>query len=181
MRALAACVALCAALGAGCGGEEPTDPNAVFIALTGNFRGFQRWTRVDVGSTPLAGHPAGPRFVYANHAPPSAGSAYPVGTILVKTVESSADPTRWDIFAMVKRGGGFNADGARGWEFFRLVMTSDGVPAISGRGVDPDGGEYNNPGATPVADAGEVRCNDCHGSAAAGTDHVLSHALQPGH
>ena len=60
---------------------------------------------------------AGETHEYIN-APTAAGAkAFPVGTIFVKTVESKK---KSDIFAMVKRGKGFNASGASGWEWFGL-------------------------------------------------------------
>ncbi len=65
---------------------------------------------------------------------------------------------------MVKRGGGFNAAGARGWEFFELSLeTAAGgsiVPAVRWRGEGPSMGD----GYT-VPDGGVIlSCNHCHAS-----------------
>ena len=38
---------------------------------------------------------------------------------------STGTPESWDVFAMVKRGGGFNRDGALDWEYFLLRLTPD--------------------------------------------------------
>jgi hypothetical protein len=160
-----------------CGDADP-DATGTFIALTADFRAFQSWPRTAVGTVALPEHPAGPRFAYANRPPPAAGMGYPVGTILVHTIETSADPQSWDVFAMAKRGGGYNANGAVGWEFFRLGMSADGVPVILGRGLNPsEGHSYGGGGATTQM----AGCNTCHGAAVGdASDHILSPLLRPG-
>lgn len=177
---LVAGLALAALLGAG-GCSERHDART-FIALDGDFASFPTWERVPLGDAPLAGHPPGPRFGYLNHRAKKGATAYPLGTIVVKTVEPSAAPETWEIFAMAKRGGNFNPGGARDWEFFCLKVLA-GVPHIVSRGenaFDPDadgGGGYL--GDLPGAFAG--LCNGCHGTPASdATDHILSPLLQPG-
>ncbi len=62
--------------------------------------------------------------------------------MLVKAFESDPNSMNRDIFAMAKRGGGFNPNGAHDWEFFRLRITAGGMPLIVGRGIfatDPFG------------------------------------------
>jgi hypothetical protein len=153
-----------------------------FVALESNFADFRAWRRVPLGSDPLPGHPPGPRFGYVNRSAPRGQKAYSVGTIIVKTVEPSTAPETWELFAMTKRGGDFNAEGARDWEFFRLRWVN-GAPRILPRGrnaIDPEGeggaGYFGN-----LGDAFANMCNGCHGTAAsAATDHVLSPALAPG-
>jgi hypothetical protein len=99
---------------------------------------------------------------------------WPVGSILVKTIEIGATPAEWEIFAMVKRGGGYNPDGAREWEFFRLQINSQGIPIIRARGYNPTDGH----GYMDMA-GNEVGCNSCHGAAGTETtDHVLARQLQ---
>lgn len=159
------------------------DRGRTFVAVDSDFASFPTWKRVPLGSDPLAGHPPGPRFGYLNRATPSGATAYPVGTVIVKTIEPpGSDPSSWEIFAMAKRGGNFNPEGARDWEFFRLRIAG-GQPHIVSRGltaVDPDGddgGGYFD----DLANAFINMCNGCHGTpASAATDHVLSTALQPG-
>lgn len=171
-RALAA-----AALLAACASETPEDedpPGTTFIALDRDFQGFRAWPRTPVGSALLEGHGEGPRFVYANRPVPAAGETYPMGTILVKAVELDADPTRWEVFAMVKRGGTFNARGAAGWEFFRLRFTNATSVLITGRGLAPTDNGVN------LYSTRVEGCNACHGATARGTDHVLSAPLAPG-
>ncbi|MEZ4392738.1 MAG: hypothetical protein R3A48_16735 [Polyangiales bacterium] len=163
-------------LAAGCGAEPPAEAGTTgaFVALTRDFEPFRTWRRTAVGSGHLAGHGDGPRFVYANRAPP-AGAAYPVGTVLVKTVEPSSDARTWELFAMVKRGGGFNARGAEGWEFFRLAFNDGGDLVMLARGAEPgDGDDYSGGGG----DAG-AGCNGCH-AGARGSDSILAEALRPG-
>jgi hypothetical protein len=122
----------------------------------------------------LVGHPPGPRFAYVSN--PPGPTAYPVGTIIVKQIESGATPQDWHLFAMVKRGNGYNAAGAAGWEFFVMRLDAQLRPMIVARGtapVDPDNDPYAN---------GEgVTCNSCHGSVdARSVDSILTPELRPG-
>jgi hypothetical protein len=161
----------------GCGGgSSDADPSAgggAFLAFAPAFQGFRTWP-----ATPLAGEPvpesphtAGPRVVYVNRAPAAGSSAFPLGTVIVKELAGTAtDPSR--IFAMVKRGGGFNAAGAAGWEWFELQTTSaapDSPVAIVWRGVGPPLGEVY--GGDPNGG-----CNGCHAGARA-NDFVQTPAL----
>lgn len=165
------------------GGCEDGHGGPVFVALDSDFAPFRSWQRVALGSDPLPGHPPGPRFGYRNKPAPHGAKAYPVGTMLVKTIEpANVDPSAWEIFAMVKRGGNFNPAGAVDWEFFRLRIIN-GQPHILSRGltaIDPDadgGSGYFGSLGNAFVDM----CNSCHGTtASAATDHVLSAALQPG-
>lgn len=92
--------------------------------------------------------------------------------MLVKTIESGP-PSTWRIFAMVKRGGDFNAQGAVGWEFFDLVIGADDRVSIRARGIRP-GVAYDSTNET------EVTCNDCHGTRAARErDSVLTDGIAP--
>ena len=151
----------------------------LYIALQSDFAPFESWKKIPLGNAPLAGHPAGNRAAYINKPVPAAGAKYPVGTIVIKTVEAGAAVTNWDLFGMTKRGGGFNSAGARDWEFFILKMTAERVPVILSHGFSPsdgDGGAY--PGNM---DAGGVTCNSCHGVLGTDrTDHLLTPALAPG-
>lgn len=137
-----------------------------FIALQSDFASFRSWEALPV-ATADTGHSDGERIVYLNE-PPTA-VPFPVGTILVKTIDGL------DIHAMAKRGGDFNADGAAGWEWFELVLVDD-VPVIKWRGeTAPEGETYGQlPGQT--GDTGDTingDCNVCHG-AAASNDYVMS-------
>jgi hypothetical protein len=167
------------ALCAGC-----NEPRAqTFVALDSDFAPFRTWERVALGDAPLMGHPPGPRFGYLNHRARKGATAYPLGTIVVKTIEPSAAPETWEIFAMAKRGGDFNPAGARDWEFFRLKFFH-GIVHVVSRGEDPfdpdaDGGLCGYSCNSGALVGGQ--CNDCHGTpASAATDHILSAALQPG-
>lgn len=155
-------------LQAACGEAAPApEPTAGFIALTRDLEGYRGWQRFEVGVEDLgASHPAGARAVFANRLPAAdAGlTEFPVGTIIVKEQP-------FNIFAMAKRGDGYNAadGGARGWEWFELFRDDQDRVSIIWRGRGPPVGEQY--GAT-----GET-CNGCHG-AHSGNDSVRSPALQ---
>jgi hypothetical protein len=165
MRALTLTVAvLVAACGPGGAVEGPDAGAGSFIAFSQDFEGFTLWTSstiADAGPDPV--HTAGPRTVYINALPPKGAAAFPKGTIIVKKMP-------FNTFAMVKRGGGYNAAGALDWEWFELVE-SNGSVAIKWRGLGPPAGEvYGKTGQT---------CNQCHAGATA-NDFVLTPALQLG-
>lgn len=171
MRSLVAAIALIAAT------SSCSDPGtSVFIAMDRDFAGFLQWRRVELGTVMLAGHPPGTRVAFVNTAQRPSGTEYPVGTIIVKAItQNSADTNQWAVIAMAKRGGDFNHDGARNWEFFTLRV-QDGVVSIVERGLAPrtdgDGDPY---GVT----AG-ITCNTCHGSADARmVDSILTPELRP--
>jgi hypothetical protein len=172
-----AAVPCLAVLLAACGAPPESSPRPdaggepeVFIALQRDFLGYTTWRAFDVGSEPIDGvHTVGTRRVYLNAAPPPGRSGFPVGTILVKTIAGEDNKT----FAMVKRGGTYNANGARGWEWFELRTASDGNPAIAWRGVAPPTGEGYS-----AAQGGT--CNGCH-AAAADNDFVQSPPLRLSH
>jgi hypothetical protein len=103
----------------------------------------------------------GPVNVYLNDLPPADATRFPVGTLIVKTVEAGA-PSKWTIHAMSKRGGDFTARGALGWEFFELKIDEDDVPVIVWRGEKPaDGQKYKDLTGDGMT---EKDCNDCHQS-----------------
>jgi hypothetical protein len=73
-----------------------------------------------------------------------------------------------NYFAMVKRGGDFNSEGARGWEWFELEDVEDGGVLIVWRGVGPPADEGY--GGDPL-----TGCNECH--TPGNNDCVLAPAL----
>ena len=149
------------------GGAAPTQATVPrpepFVAFERDFDGFRDWSRVDTGPANPQGitHIAGRRRVYVKARPPAGsgarGATFPVGTVLIKEIlEGAAEGHR--IFAMVKRGGGYNAQGARGWEWFELAARPDDSLAIVWRGINaPQGEDY---GGDP-----QGGCNDCHARA----------------
>jgi len=150
-----------------------------FIALERDFQGFQSWTKVRLEGRPASGsvHAADDAHEFINRLPPAGSRAFPVGTIVVKTMKSAKAPADagastgggTDIFAMVKRGAGYNEKGTPGWEWFELRPRADQSLGIVWRGVNPPDGEgYGR----------EVKggCNGCHQEAIA-NDYVQARAL----
>lgn len=142
---------------------------APFIALERDFQDFERWPKIDLSNRPRLSetHAAGDAHEYINRQPPSGATSFPIGTILVKSVSKGA--REQDIFAMVKRGGGYNAQGSPGWEWFELRRRPDDSLGIVWRGVNPPSGEGYS--GDPMGG-----CNGCH-QMATNNDYVLAEAL----
>ena len=145
---------------AGCG--APVEPSDSFIAMARDFEGFEQWEKI---SLPGVGgddaHVSADRTIYVNKRAPAGATEWPKGTILVKVLP-------FDTFAMVKRAGGYNMNGAHGWEWFDLVKGTNGELIIKWRGLGPPVGEsYNKAGQT---------CNACHSTNVA-NDSVMTPAL----
>lgn len=141
-----------------------------FIAFERDFQGFRRWSGGAFEELPARGqtHYAGEQR-YFIRGPERRGPEFPVGTLIVKQALLEARP-EGQLFAMVKRGAGYNASGAQGWEWFELSERPNHSVAIKWRGVSaPTGEEY---GGDPHGS-----CNTCHGEAKA-NDFVKSPALQ---
>jgi hypothetical protein len=125
----------------------------------------------------------GPVVVYLKQLPPLDATSFPVGAMLVKTVEIG-QPSTWEVHGMIKRGGSFNARGALGWEFLDLSVDEDCTPRINWRGDRPprDHGYKSLPGLEPEGEMMmDADCNSCHGTPAAReNDGVLSKPLRLG-
>ncbi len=145
-------------------GLPDAGPTGVYIALSRDFEGFREWPSFPVEDPAApAAHPPGPSRVYVNAMPPEGLAEFPIGTILVKTIENGA-PHEWAIHAMVKRGGGIGwPDGLYGWELFELRFDAEERPVIVWRGPGPPTGMGY---ASPI-DGGlvELVCSDCHAAA----------------
>ena len=150
MRAPAALLCLVA-----CSSDHDAAPTSVvrdpFIAFASDFEPYMTWESLYIPGAelddPIHG---GNRTIYVNHRPPKGSKQFPVGTIIVKQMAFPDGQT----FAMVKRGGGYNPQGAVNWEWFRIDV-SKGTVTIAWRGVGPPAGEMYG------GDAGGV-CNGCH-------------------
>jgi len=155
----------------------PASARGPFIALERDFRDLRDWERFDLADRPAQGltHTRGKRRIYLN-ARPAEGGTFPVGTILVKELLGDVHPDH-KFFAMVKRGSGYNARGALGWEWFELRDRGSGHFTIAWRGLDAPSGEGYGGGAP----GGEVDplggCNSCHGLSS-GNDYVRADALE---
>jgi hypothetical protein len=148
-----------------------TDPvGDTFLAVDSSFNGFRTWEKFPIAPGPNGTiHTAGARTEYLNRAPPSGSTSFPVGTIIVKESDTEAVVDR-QVFARVKRGGGYNAEGATGWEWFELKNVDEQSATRIWRGVGPPVGEKY--GGDPNGG-----CNGCHG-VAKDNDFVLTEALQ---
>jgi hypothetical protein len=175
----ASSAALCCAgsgdtTGAECGTSLPASSNdtetpAVFLAFAQHFQGYHSWAAFDTTEdADLVGiHDGSTVTEYVKRPPPSGSSEFPVGTIIVKEATGGTIPH--EIFAMAKRGGGFNRE-APGWEWFELenLDCPDDRVKLIWRGVGPPIGEtYGGD-----LDSG---CNTCHTDC--GNDGVCAKAL----
>ena len=145
------------------GAPEPAEGAAggsgspdVFLAFADDFRGYHSWPSFDAtdGAELVGIHDGSTVTEYINEPPPSGSDAFPIGTMIVKEATGGTIPH--ELFAMAKRGGGYNR-GAPGWEWFELENLDDGQDSVKQiwRGVGPPIGEMY--GGDP--DAG---CNKCH-------------------
>lgn len=144
-----------------------------FVAMASDFADFRNWGSLALGERPAQSetHPGGRLTVFANALPPAGRREFPVGTMLVKeTLSKNQTGEKANrVFAMVKRGGNFNSEGAVDWEWFELVEGPSGV-AIGWRGVGPPTAETY--GGDPMGG-----CNGCH-QMALQNDYVLSLMLK---
>jgi hypothetical protein len=157
---------------AACGASPSPAPPTVFVATIDDFRSFRSWPSMalTVEIAPGNDHLSGPRRVFINKRPPGGTSPFPIGTIVLKE-SGDGDPTTRDVFAMVKRGGDFNASGAIDWEWFQLKNGADGSVTMLWRGVGPANGDAYGSDTTGG-------CNTCHQSAAS-QDFIFTADLGP--
>jgi hypothetical protein len=161
LAALAGCGPVATEEEMGKGGPRPDgglaadpDEGTTFIAFQRDFQDFGTWTRYVLTEAPAVGdgtiHGKGTRTVYVNQLPPAGRHSFPVGTIIVKTMETG------ETFARVKRGGGYNRNGALGWEWFELKRDEAAAAwTILWRGITPPAG-FCYGGIAGGA------CNGCH-------------------
>jgi hypothetical protein len=157
-----------------CVGTLPATPGpppsgSTYLAFAQDFHGYHSWSSYDVtADADLVGiHDGSQVTEYINRPPPSGSGEFPLGTLVVKEATGGTIPH--EIFAMAKRGGGFNS-AATGWEWFELenLDCMDDRVKILWRGVGPPLGEMY--GGDPNAG-----CNACH--ADCGNDAVCAKAL----
>ena len=159
---------------AGSASDAGAAAEEVFIAQTGDFTNFCKWSSAPAtaaGDASDGVHGIGPLTVYWNKNPPHGATQFPVGTIILKE-SNQTDPSQRLAFAMVKRqarGTGFNTGGADGWEWWSVTDIGCNVERLW-RGTTPPSGEsYAN---MPVGD-----CNGCH-EQIVDNDYVWDSALQ---
>jgi Cytochrome P460 len=133
-----------------------------FLAFASTFQGYRQWPAQIIDTTvdpPASTHISGPRTAFINQLPSAGATEFPIGTVIVKELESGNLSDR-QVFAMVKRGGGYNSEGATGWEWFELKNIDEDNVDIVWRGVGPPAGEKY--GGDPNGG-----CNGCHAAAKA--------------
>jgi hypothetical protein len=170
-------------------GTGPSRALAIAVALVSiscstpprpEFVGVSHWHIFDRGADPVhLDDPTGHATVFVDHLPPHGVTEFPVGTHILRVMGEGDDPTQWEAHGLVKVGGDFNADGARGWEYYGLAMSRDAngdlVATTRWHGVGPpdgDGYASSDPDAGPV-----LGCNHCHG-AATWNDSIIGPELQ---
>jgi hypothetical protein len=151
----------------GCASPEPTPIAEPYIALDRDFDAYWTWTEHAVSG---AEHGDTDR-VWCSSEPAPGEAEFPLGTRIVKQIGPDA------ALAMVKRGGGYNPDGAPGWEWMGLEPSDLGTPKIVWRGPDVDAAHRYSDGDTGVDPAIEGDCNLCHGTVAA-NDYVFTVPLR---
>jgi hypothetical protein len=173
-------------LSPGCGPSDEVDEsgqgiggdNECFYASASDFENYTSWQHYHLDASFEANnvHASGPRDVYINQCPPPGATEFPVGTIILKVINAPGQ-TVPSVFAQVKHGCGYNANGAPGWEWFDLVTAANGLPAgdpveivWSGTQAPP-----NSYGATGIA--AQNQCNDCHSTMGDGNDSIITSAL----
>lgn len=171
-RAWFAALACVAACGGAAAPADDTSTVGQFIAYSPDFADFRRWESFQLPDAPELGvvHLAGPKTDYLNKPPPAGSTEFPKGTIIVKEVDVGAIADR-QVFALVKRGGTYNAAAAPGWEWFELTNDATGtMPSIHWRGFGP-------PLGSEVYGGDPNACSDCHSNAKS-NDYVQSPPLQ---
>lgn len=144
--------------------ETPVGVKKVFIAQTRDFAPYQDWMVFKHDVSTEHGGLVGTTTTYVSELPDTTTHTFPIGAILIKTIKTASSDSL-TIHAMTKRGSGFNADGALGWEYFELQLTSKGTPIILWRGEAPPSGEMYQAllGASNTDQpTTEGKCNDCH-------------------
>jgi hypothetical protein len=141
--------------------DAAADASDSFLAFAASFQGFQRWDHYPAPADQDAGaadpvHVDPTLIEYVNHRAPPGNAPFPVGTMIVKE-GTQGDPLQRQFFAMVKRGGDYNATGAIGWEWFELQNVAEpaGSVSIVWRGFGPPEGEIYGGNA-------KAGCNECH-------------------
>ena len=110
---------------AGDGTDENVSANT-FVPFAKDFQGFRTWeafplpTQVAAPASNVNVHLGGKRTLYLKARPPKGSTTFPVGTLIVKEVLGAGENK---LFAMTKRGGDYNSNGAKGWASFSMVSS----------------------------------------------------------
>lgn len=180
MLALGCALALCGCLDHQLEEGAEQGSGDTFIALPRDFCDFRTWMPFELRDVDMHAGVTGKLMVYLKQLPPAGAAEFPVGTMVVKTVEVG-DEAAWEVHAMVKRGGTFNGRGALGWEYFDLGLDGDCTPRVHWRGerAPRDHGYKSLPGLEEQDMGPDADCNSCHATEAArDNDAILSRPLR---
>ena len=155
----------------GCGsGPVSSTATSGTPAFARDFDAYDTWESFIVAGSETGGavdggaqaHTGGARTIYLNQRPRAGATEFPVGTFIVKQ-------GAFNTFAMHKRGGTYNQNGAKGWEWVEIERASNGKAVIAWQGLGaPEGEKYGDI---------DVTCTDCH-KAATENDSVLGLEMQ---
>lgn len=154
---------------------EPTADGAApstYFAFARDFAPYKDWMTSETDVQDDHGGIVGKTTVYVSKMPDKQTHAFDVGSMLVKTMAPSGTD-ELTIHAMSKRGVGFNVSGAQGWEYFELLLNSDGSPFILWRGAAPPSGEMYQSLLTANDRSGQQLEGDCNSCHADGRDGML--------
>jgi hypothetical protein len=155
-------VVLAACSGAG-GSPDETQGGGAFLAFANDFSGYHSWEAFDVteGAAATGIHDGSTLTAYLSHRPESGSDAFPVGTMIVKEPTGGTEPPH--IFAMAKRGAGYNAN-VPGWEWFELENLVTAATAFGSSGAASGlrpakcTAATPTPAATPVTALARMAC-----------------------
>jgi hypothetical protein len=149
-----------------CAPDDPVEDAGTWAPVPSDCENYESWTSFDLGGDDAGAGGADacahlldvPRTAYINKTPPHGSTEFPVGTMIIKEIKTTPDPSTWQVFAMAKRGGGFDpGSGCVGWEWYGLDA--------------PDGGggcHFQWSGTQPTANEAYASCGpcaSCHSSA----------------
>jgi hypothetical protein len=148
-------------LSAACSGSGDPQGSAtdVKVVFPEDFRGYHSWESFDVTKdADIVGiHDGSTLTEYLSARPPHGSTEFPIGTMIVKEATGGGGTIAHEIFAMEKRGGGYNK-GAPGWEWFELENLAGDEDRVkfTWRGFGPPAGG-DTYGGNPNGG-----CNTCH-------------------
>ncbi len=163
----------------GCAPDDPAGTDAgEWAPVPSDCTSYETtWTSFDLGGDDAGASDVDacahvldvPRTAYMNKTPAHGSTSFPVGTMIIKEIRTTPDPSTWQVFAMAKVGGNFDpGSGCVGWEWYGLDPPDGGGTChFQWSGTQP---------ATSETYASCGPCATCH-SAAQNNDCVIAPEL----